>query len=116
MGNFDGDSGTVFEESYATTNGGGKVANGNGAANFSPPEKEELLSQRKFSAPAYTEIRTRRCHAKPAVDDKVSGTFWRSVGSQNKEPIKIGRKCGSIWLTLPLARSFCRLVIDFVRG
>ncbi|KAH8353358.1 hypothetical protein KR084_010439 [Drosophila pseudotakahashii] len=71
MGNFDGDSGTVFEQSYATTNGNGKVANGNGAAHFSPPEKEELLGQRKFSAPAYTEIRTRRCHAaKPTSDAK----------------------------------------------
>ncbi|EDW51838.1 serine palmitoyltransferase 2 [Drosophila sechellia] len=66
MGNFDGDSETVFEQSYATTNGNGKLPNGNGVADLSGPEKQELL--RKFSAPAYTEIRTRRSQPKPAND------------------------------------------------
>ncbi|KAH8233910.1 hypothetical protein KR032_003251 [Drosophila birchii] len=81
MGNFDGDSGTDFEESYATTNGAnGKLPNGNGTANGSPNngglnlnhagEEEPFLSQRKFSAPAYTEIRTRRCNANAAAEAK----------------------------------------------
>ncbi|XP_017038634.1 serine palmitoyltransferase 2 isoform X1 [Drosophila kikkawai] len=85
MGNFDGDSGTVFEQSYATTNGAnGKLPNGNGAAIGSPSngglnlnhaeeprgEAEPFLSQRKFSAPAYTEIRTRRCNANAAAEAK----------------------------------------------
>ncbi|KAH8265048.1 hypothetical protein KR038_005323 [Drosophila bunnanda] len=85
MGNFDGDSGTDFEESYATTTGpNGKLANGNGAANGSPSngglnlnhaeatrgEAEPFLKQRKFSAPAYTEIRTRRCNANAAAEAK----------------------------------------------
>lgn len=82
MGNFDGDSGTVFEQSYATTNGNGKVPNGNGAADLSAPEKQELL--RKFSAPAYTEIRTRRCQPKPANDAQVSQAFSLSVRGETR--------------------------------
>ncbi|KAH8281737.1 hypothetical protein KR054_002533 [Drosophila jambulina] len=79
MGNFDGDSGTVFEESYATTNGvNGKLANGNGSPNggINPDHAEEplgeepFLNQRKFSARAYTEIRTRRCNANAAAEAK----------------------------------------------
>ncbi|XP_020806078.1 serine palmitoyltransferase 2 isoform X2 [Drosophila serrata] len=71
MGNFDGDSGTDFEESYATTNGAnGKLPNGNGTPNGSPNNGGPFLSQRKFSAPAYTEIRTRRCNANAAAEAK----------------------------------------------
>lgn len=106
MGNFDGDSGTVFEQSYATTNrvngklpNGGGAANGtgngsltNGRVNFNHAEEpqgesEPFLNQRKFSAPAYTEIRTRRCNANAAAEAKVSRElfFWLSEERKAKK-------------------------------
>ncbi|EDV29943.2 uncharacterized protein Dana_GF18993 [Drosophila ananassae] len=75
MGNFDG-VGTVLKRGSDIENNGanGKLPT-NGAAIEKPsldePEQKEiLLNQQKFSAPAYTEIRTRRCTVKAAAEAK----------------------------------------------
>ncbi|EDW40030.1 GL16622 [Drosophila persimilis] len=62
MGNFD-----AFEQGLASPNGNGRLPNGHGCPKDSPSVDNQL----KFSAPAYTEIRTRRCNAKAAAESKV---------------------------------------------
>ncbi|XP_026843371.1 serine palmitoyltransferase 2 [Drosophila persimilis] len=61
MGNFD-----AFEQGLASPNGNGRLPNGHGCPKDSPSVDNQL----KFSAPAYTEIRTRRCNAKAAAESK----------------------------------------------
>lgn len=76
MGNFDR-LGTVFKQDSDLKNGANGKLSTNGAAiekcsTDEPEQKEILLNQQKYSAPAYTEIRTRRCTVKAAAEAKVS--------------------------------------------
>lgn len=111
MGNFDG-VGTVLKQGSDIKNNGvnGKLPT-NGAAIEKPsldePEQKEiLLNQQKFSAPAYTEIRTRRCTVKAAAEAKVSQEAHLLIPGCHSKKI-VQKKCA-----LLLSSPFCLQCVD----